>query len=107
MGKKRPETASEIQTITSRKAVKLILANEGVKFTASFIKKKDNSVRVMNALRGGEKYEAKLSGGDAPYDFKKAKILPVLDLDCGEMKSIPTDRLVALTINDVSYRIED
>lgn len=106
MGKKRPAKASEVQVITCRKAVNKILKNEGVNFTVSFIKRSDNTIRNMNAVRGGEKYDSMLSGKEAPYDFKTAKVLPVLDRDKGEMRSIPTDAIVALTINDVSYKIE-
>lgn len=101
------ENSVEVKILTTRKAINKIMKHEGEDFTVTFIKRKDNSVRVMQAVRNNKAYKKLLKGAEAPFDFKLMKLLPVLDREAGVIKSIALDSMIALEIAGETYKIQD
>lgn len=89
--------------ITPADAAKLLVNSDGKFFTAKFIKRTTGEARTMNCRTGVKKH---LKGGAAAYNFSEKSLLSVWESASGEYRSIPLDRLLEVTLDDVLYVVE-
>jgi hypothetical protein len=66
-------------------------------FAVTFTKK-NGEIRHMRCEKGTDNYRSKLKGGKSAYDHKDKMLVPVLDADLGEIRSVPLNRLEVLRI---------
>jgi len=73
---------------------KLIESTNGQFFTVKFVKRSDNSVRVMNCRTG---VKQGLVGGVLPYNAKEAKLIPVYEMKTENRRCIPLENIISIS----------
>ena len=74
----------------------------GKVFTVEFIKRSDNSKRVMNARLGVKSY---LHGGNLTYNPAEKKLIPVFDIQKRKYRMISIPSISRLSIGGVTYTV--
>lgn len=89
--------------ITTERAKELILTSGGRIFRVTFIKRSDQTRRVMVARLGVTKW---LKGGELPFDPEAYNLIPVADMNKQGYRMVPIDAILEIKIGGKVEQIQ-
>ena len=82
----------------------LINAFGKTEFVVEFVKRTDNTKRVMRCTTN---YKDKLVGGTLNYNAREKDLLPVWDIDQKGFRSIPLDRVLVVKTKRNTFIVKE
>jgi hypothetical protein len=92
-----------MELIEREKLVDKLKSTHGKIFSVCFIKRTDNSKRVMNARFGVKSH---LKGGKLPYEPKEKELLSVFDMNKKGYRSIGIENIISAKISGGEYIVK-
>ncbi len=89
--------------ITREQAIAKI--KSGKIITIEFVKRSDNSIRIMNCRTGVNRYKKGKDGKGAAYSFADNGLISVYDLKEAQYKAIPQERILSIKTGGEIYQV--